>query len=114
MTESTAPEQDGYHTVYASCRRIARQPIAYGTLVRHDHEGCDPTDFAGMTGIAKRGGSGEHRWEAGELVLIMTDGEIRVDLDEPIDLVVGGVLRRLQARQPVMVLLERGKIVGGW
>lgn len=100
--------------LYASIRRTARQPIPYGTLVRHDHEGCEPSPFENATGVAKRGGSGEHEWQVGEDVLIQTDGEIRVELAESIELVVGGVPRRLQAGQPVMAMLEGGKIVSGW
>lgn len=99
--------------LYASCKRTALEPISYGTLVRHDDEGCQTSNFDLMTGVAKRG-NGHDRYLSGEEVLIQTDGEIRIELSEIIELVYQGVARRLLARQPVMVLLERGRIVNGW
>lgn len=93
----------------------AMEPIPYGAPVREIPGGFgvahDPRD---MVGVARRCGAHEHHYAPGDTVKAKTEGGILMlpPADADLDVIVGGTTRRLQARTPIFVELERGRIVG--
>jgi hypothetical protein len=100
--------------------RIAAEPIPFGCPVRAEGEGCAVSvQLVDMIGIARRPppgspllADGAHLYARGAPVTIVTDGGVRADLADNVEIAIAGVVRFLRAIEPHYFTVSEGKIVG--